>query len=93
MIKIKKIQWGELQEPTASVPYTHIFGTCGLGLFLISWKGWKLEPDYNLEQTPWGDSNYFSSDIEELKQRCQTELEERILSSLELDKSDDLPNP
>lgn len=52
-MEINLIQWSEALEPSATCPYNHVQGKSPFGDLLITWKGWKERPEYELEQAPW----------------------------------------
>lgn len=52
---IKNIVWGEVQELNDECSYTHVRGESSLGGFLITWKGWKSQPSFDLEESPLND--------------------------------------
>ena len=51
---IKPIEWWLVEDPNDTCAYTHLKGNSGLGSFLITWKSWKKNPSYDVEESPWG---------------------------------------
>ena len=51
-VKIKPIEWGEVSEPDNNIPYNYVKGETPIGEFLITWKGWKESPSYDVEFIP-----------------------------------------
>jgi len=82
-MNIKPIKWTDEQQPNDECAYTHVKGTSPLGDFLITWKGWKEWPSYDVEGSPWGwlDSG---SDLQDAKNIAKKEYESRILDCLDL---------
>ena len=80
---IKPIKWGDEQAPNDECSYTHVKGESPLGEFLITWKGWKQHPAYDVEVSPWGwlDSG---TGLQDAKDIAKKEYESRILDCVEL---------
>lgn len=41
--------WTEILEPSIDVPYNHVKADSPVGEFIITWKGWKEDPSYDVE--------------------------------------------
>lgn len=82
---IKQIQWGETFDPNGRCSYTHCIGTHPLGEFLITWKGWKDYPSYDVEQAPLeGLQQYGFNSLEEAKSETQLVLDKKINECLDM---------
>ena len=87
----KSIDWSEEFEPNAKCRYNHVIGNSPLGEFLISWKGWKSFPSYELDEIPWNrdpSSGQQENSLSEAKSVCEKLLEDKLKSCLQ----DSLPN-
>lgn len=79
--KIKPIEWAEPRESNQEVPYNHVIGTTPLGTFRITWKGWKSQPSYDVDDTPW---DWLGSEcsLEDAKQLAQDTYESKVRACL-----------
>jgi hypothetical protein len=49
------------------------------GRFLLTWKGWKDEPSYGFDETPWGEVEYHGwNSVEEAQEWAAQEMERHI---------------
>ena len=78
-----KLIWSLTQEPDEKVHYNHVYAETPFGRILITWKGWKEYPAYDIEEMPGYDDNYMcrlnSCDTESAK----IEAEEKYVKWLE----------
>lgn len=76
------IQWSEYRQANSEICYDHVTAETPFGRFKITWKGWKQFDCPTVDETPWGD--YFGSfyDVEEAKESCEKEYEERLRQAL-----------
>ena len=47
------IQWSEPTEPNNECPYNHVTTNTPFGIVMITWKGWKPTPSYDIDHIPW----------------------------------------
>lgn len=77
--KPKKLEWSKIFAPNEEIRYTHVISETPFGRFLITWKSWKDDPSYDVDETPWGEGIYTSGQSLELaKERCETEWNELL---------------
>lgn len=79
---VGEIQWNPVTPSNKEVPYDHVIGTTPLGRFLITWKGWKEDPGFVVEETPWGEWLDCYSELDEAMRGAQTAYENRVKSCL-----------
>lgn len=72
-MKIKAIEWSDVQKPSNGINYDHCIGYTPLGEFVITWKSWKERPDYDIEVTPFTVGNVFTPyySLEDAMDACQ----------------------
>jgi len=71
--------WSDIQQPNDSCAYTHIIAETEFGRFLLTWKGWKPDPDYGFDETPWNEIHYHHwDDIDEPKKWAEAEFIKRM---------------
>ncbi len=80
--KVKPIEWTEPADPNSECCYTHVHGTCPMGEFLITWKGWKEDPSHSIDQSPFSGWTCWGYDLQGTKDEAQKELERRISECL-----------
>jgi hypothetical protein len=77
-----KLEWTENRPPRNGVcRYDHCIAETPFGRFLLTWKGWKTDWQYDLgfDETPWDGIEYHSwGSIDEAKQWAADEMEKRI---------------
>ncbi len=83
-IKIIPINWSSIQLPNNECTYHHLIGECGLGKFLITWKGHKEHPRYDIEDSPVPFPYEVFYDLDDAKQACQRFLNTVILNCIQL---------
>lgn len=47
-----KLKWSETREPNEDVRYHHAVAETALGRIVVSWKGWKTYPSYDIQEAP-----------------------------------------
>lgn len=53
------MKWTKETEPTNEIPYSHVKLETPIGEFIITWKGWKENPSYDVEcENEWIGSNF-----------------------------------
>ena len=75
-----EIKWEEEKEPDNTVVYNYVIGRTPIGIFLITWKGWKLSPSYDIEKAPF-DLDFFQNgeySLEDAKKSAQLRFNEVI---------------
>lgn len=87
MAAIKKIQWTEPRKANNQVRYDHVIGKTPIGDILITWKSWKSNDDYCVDESPWYALEAYgfmvSASLEELKAQCQSAFEKYVDSCFE----------
>ena len=83
MSDIVKIHWGEQKKPDGNISYDHLIGKTPIGDYVITWKGWKLRPDYCVDEHPFdGFPNLYGDTLEDTKKECQNSFETNIESCI-----------
>jgi len=82
MDRIKEIAWTEKLPPNEQVSYDYVIGITPFGRFLITWKGWKEDDAFCIDESPWGEWIYGGSSLEGAKDVCKTEYETLIRACL-----------
>lgn len=82
MVIFKPLEWTEERNPDDSCDYTHVSAETPFGQILITWKGWKSDPDPTVE-TPWG-AFLVGINLEDAKAQAQKDWEDRISSCLRI---------
>lgn len=82
-MKIKPIDWSDEVQPNDVCGYNHVNGDTHLGSTLITWKGWKDSPSYDIEQESYG---WIGSEIslESAKEAAWKHHQEVILKCIEV---------
>lgn len=80
--RFKGIEWGEPQQSNSECSYNHLIGMTPLGRFLITWKGWKDDPGYAVDETPWGLDDLWGWDLAGAKEACERAWRERLQACL-----------
>lgn len=81
--ELRPIEWSEEQEPDAECWYNHVIGATPLGDFLITWKGCKENPSFDVDEVPFYTRMLPSADsLEEAKKICQDEYFSKLNSCL-----------
>ena len=83
-MKIKQIQWSEVRQPDDDCCYTHVIGETPFGRFLITWKGWKESPSFDVEESPWDVWVGSGYDLENAKKLAQDYFEKTIMEAIVL---------
>lgn len=86
-----KIRWSGPREPNKECPYNSVIGQTPFGDFLITWKGWKKNPLYDIDETPW---EVFLSgafdDLEAAKSAAEKQYSEKLAECLDQDARDEI---
>lgn len=87
-ISIKPLVWTDPQEPSDKIRYHHCTAPTPFGMVSITWKGWKSEPSYDVDNVPWewefGASNDFYGNVtlESAKESFELYYRDLIISCL-----------
>lgn len=80
--KVKPIEWSEeLEANGRDSNYNHVKGTCPIGTFIITWKGWKDYPSYDVESSV-ADIHISGNSLEEVKKLCEEYYASKVLDCL-----------
>ena len=83
-IKPKNIIWSDEKDCDESCRYNHVRGTSGLGEFLITWKGWKKFPSFDIVGPLEGFNDFYGcGSLNEAKEKANKMYEETILGCIE----------
>ncbi len=87
MTKLKPLVWTEVSKPNEECRYDHVKAETPLGVILITWKSWKEDKEYVVDEHPVKDVafNIWEDDLENTKRVCEEKLLEGILQLLEVD--------
>lgn len=73
------IDWSKEIPPNDNCSYNHIQAITPFGELLLTWKGWKDDPNYGFDKTPWGEVEYRGWDSpESAKKWAEEEMLRRI---------------
>lgn len=84
----KPIEWSEEFEPNDNCRYNHVVGKTPLGNFLISWKGWKDSPMFDIEELPFlselnsGFICLSDNSLDAAKEQCEKLYQEKLSLTL-----------
>lgn len=80
-MQVKPIEWSDAQLPNKEINYNHVVGKTPLGDILITWKAWKEDPYYTIDESPFGwlNGGYSLGDAKQVAQDAYGEL---VLSCL-----------
>lgn len=83
-INIKALDWSDERRPSVSCQYSNCYAHTPFGRFLITWKGWKDNPDFSADETPWGEwfGGYWNT-LAEAQAACEQEYARRVALCLE----------
>ena len=79
---IKNIVWGEAKSPNNKCSYDHCVGKSPLGKWLITWKSWKEQKSFDIDESPFGYVGGYGDTLEEAQQIAQKEFEQKILNCI-----------
>ncbi len=82
-MKVVQIRWSEERPPGKKCMYTHVVGYTPLGQCVISWKGWKEQPDFEVESGPCGPFSTIHISLEKAKSEAQSRLESLVNCCIE----------
>lgn len=74
------MKWTENTPPKEGVSYyDHCKLNTPLGLFIIEWKGWKVNPDYDIElDGKWIEVCYTLQDAKDKVKNYLTEINQKL---------------
>lgn len=73
------LNWTPQSLPAQECPYNHTTAQTPFGRFLLTWKGWKDDPGYGFDETPWGEVEYHGwNSVEEAQKWAELEMMRRI---------------
>lgn len=75
------LKWSEEQQPSADCRYNHVTAETPFGRFLITWKGWRQYPSYDLDEAPFDHGYYVGGSLEEVKKEAQRLYSEALRSA------------
>jgi hypothetical protein len=70
--------WPLLQWTTDNCKHKQCIANTPFGRFSITWEPFERIFTATIEETPWGYSDDYFSDVEEAKKECQQELNRRL---------------
>ena len=76
------LKWADPAPPDSSCSYDYVTAETPFGRFLITWKGHKAHPSYDVEETPWGEGLWGFGDLDDAKQAAKAEYLSRIDAAL-----------
>ena len=62
------LNWSEPKPPNEDCAYDHVEASTPMGIFRITWKGWKDHPSYVVE-VPYGD--FFGGSYDSLEEAME----------------------
>jgi hypothetical protein len=73
------LAWSDPAKPNEECRYNHSIAQTPFGRFLLTWKGWKDDPGYGFDETPWKEIEYRGWDSVEAAQKwAEEEMLRRI---------------
>ena len=70
-----KLNWSTPSPPNEKYHYDHTIAETPFGRFLLTWKGWKDNPGYGFDETPWNEIEYHDWDnVEEAQRWAEQEI-------------------
>ncbi len=90
-MRVKQIKWSEERQPDKECMYNHVDGDTPLGKCVISWKGWKDSPDFEIEFGVCGPGHkahtfFVGGTLETAKASAQRRFESLVKACLECEK-------
>lgn len=81
--KGRPLKWTPELPPNDSCYYHHTSAETPFGRFLLTWKGWKEDPIYGFDETPWNEVEYRGwATVKEAQEWAEQELIRRADSIL-----------
>ena len=82
---VKPLKWTEERGLNSDIAYNHVISVTPFGRFVISWKGWKDNPTYCIEETPWLEYGGVANTLDDAKYKANCMLCERVLACLNVE--------
>lgn len=77
------LTWSIPSPANKECPYNHTVAETPFGRFLLTWKGWKDDPGYGFDETPWGEAEYHGwITVAEAQEWAAKEMARRCASCL-----------
>ncbi len=83
--RVTQINWSEELQPDKECMYTHVHGDTPFGQCVISWKGWKDNPDFEIESGVFGPYSEVYSFLEGAKAAAQHRFESLVNACIDMD--------
>ncbi len=80
---VKQIDWSEELQPDKECMYNHVYGDTPLGRCVISWKGWKDQPRFEIEGDFFALGSMVYSCLETAKEEAQLIFESLVIACVE----------
>lgn len=72
------LEWTAPSPANEYCHYNHVEAKTPFGRFLITWKGWKDYPSYDIEETPWGEWGGSAGNLEDAKEQAEAQWVEKL---------------
>jgi hypothetical protein len=82
-ITFKPLVWGPVCEPNDECRYNHCEAQTPFGRFLLTWKGWKDDPGFVVEESPWHDWLGSWDTLKDAKEACEKLWRERLMMCIQ----------
>lgn len=83
---IARLEWTDPTSPNNECHYNHCIADTPFGRFLLTRKGWKDDPGYGFDETPWGIVEYRGwGSIEAAQEWAAQEMSRRIEQCLNIE--------
>ena len=74
--------WKNYTSGQNDIHYDHSILDTQFGRFLITWKGWKENPSYDVDESPFAFNFYpIAGSLLEVQKRCEKEFQ-RVISEI-----------
>lgn len=82
---IKPLVWSEPENANEEVRYNHVSADTPFGQILITWKGWKEFPSFDVDDHPVAGvaGHIFEQTLEATKAQCEQRYKDAVLSQLD----------
>jgi hypothetical protein len=88
-MSIKLLEWSPVCAQNGQGRYHHVTAATPLGRFRITWNSWKERPQYDVNETPWGEDLHDGDwSLVAAKVACQAEFTKRVEQCLAPDERD-----
>lgn len=80
------LSWSDPAEPKEKgCHYNHTIAETPFGRLLLTWKGWKDDPGFGFDETPWGEVEYRGwSTVREAQEWAEGEMARRCMACFSL---------